>query len=557
MNEVHPILPLLAAAALAWLSPASLRRMFPPIASLFALFLWSRLEDGATISVSLVDHHWELMRADSLGRVFALAFILYTFIAGVYAWSEKNGRSATFMLLQAAGAVGVVLAGDLFSLYIYWELLTVSSLFLIWQGGDPRALAAGMRYVLLHLLGGLCLLAGGVMLLSQGSVRLDESDPSGLAGALILVGLLTNAGVPPLHAWLPDAYPSASIFGTVVLAAYTTKSAVCILIRAFSGEELLVWAGAIMALYGVVFAVLENDIRRLLCYHIVSQVGFMVCGVGLGTDWALNGAAAHAFAHIFYKGLLLMSAGAVVHAVGRSKLTELGQLARPLRWTFVFLLIGAFSIAGLPLLNGFISKSIIIAAAGEAHRTAIELMLEIASMGTFLSIGLKLSWFAFLGDDNGATVQRPVPASMTAAMGIASLICVATGLAPNLLYRLLPAPMDYEPYTAQHVLGMLQLLAGTALGFWILRKKLGTHPTITLDVDRLYRRPTQLVVDGLGAILETAGRWTEDGLAAVGKSNWHVLQSVQATTSRFRLNSQVAIVLATITSIAVIVICFN
>jgi multicomponent Na+:H+ antiporter subunit D len=249
-------------------------------------------------------------------------------------------------------------------------------------------------------------------------VRGDAGDQ--LSAWLILAGMVTNAAVPPLHAWLSDAYPRASVFGTVFLAAFTTKAAVYALARAFPGVELLVWAGTIMALFGVVYAVLENDIRRLLAYHIISQVGYMVAGVGLGTALALNGTAAHAFSHIFYKGLLMMSAGAVIYATGRGKLTELGQLAGPLRWTLILMMIGAFSISGVPFFNGFVSKSMVVSAAAYADRAPIELLLLVASMGTFLHTGLKLPWFTFFGKDQGARVLRPVPVSMYVAMGLAA-----------------------------------------------------------------------------------------------------------------------------------------
>jgi multicomponent Na+:H+ antiporter subunit D len=264
--------------------------------------------------------------------------------------------------------------------------------------------------------------------------------------------------------------------------------------------------------------VLENDIRRLLSYHIISQVGFMVCGVGIGTAMALNGTSSHAFSHVFYKGLLMMSVGAVIHATGRSRLSDLGGLARPLKWTLVMMTIGAFSISGVPLFNGFISKSMVVAAAAQSHRAQIELILMVAAMGTFLSIGLKLIWFTFFGpaSTTPSAVLRPVPPSMMLAMGLASAVCIVTGLAPDLLYRALPHPVDYHPFTLDHVLIALEHLLGTALGFWILRGVLGGKRTITLDVDRLYRRPLALALTGSSQGLGASFAAVERGLRALG-----------------------------------------
>jgi len=558
MSEFYPVLPFLLAALVSPLLRGAWRRALPLAASLIALVQLYQLPDGAKFSVELLGHEWILMQADALGRVFALAFVLYALIVGIYAWSDKPGRSVSWTLLQAAGGTGVVLVGDLFSLYIFWEILTVSSLFLIWQGRTKKSLAAGFHYVMIHLFGGLCLLGGGVMMYAQGSVVLDEMTLTGLPSVLILIGLVTNAAVPPLHAWLPDAYPAATLYGSAVLAAFTTKSAVCVLIRLFPGSDLLMWGGAVMALYGVVFAVLENDIRRLLGYHIISQVGYMVCGVGLGTAMALNGSAAHAFAHIFYKGLLLMSAGAVIYATGRGKLTELGHLAKPLKWTFLFMMIGGFSISGVPLFNGFVSKSMVVAASGASHRGAIELMLEIASMGTFLHTGLKLPWFTFFGKEQGARVERPVPVSMYWAMGLASAVCIITGIFPSLLYRLLPHPVDYDPFTGQHVVGMLQLLVGTALGFWLLRAKLGGEPTITLDVDRLYRSPLRHAVGYAGAGLEAAGQFVENSRSVLQQRCWCYIQLYASKTRNIPLAHQAGVLIgALVIAVVFIIYCYR
>ena len=340
----------------------------------------------------------------------------------------------------------------------------------------------------MHAVGVVVLLAGIVILASTtGSISFDKLQGHGVASYLILIGFMLNAAVPPLHAWLTDAYPEATVTGAVFLSAFTTKTAVYALIRGYPGTEILIWMGTIMALYGVVFAVLANDIRRLLGYHIISQVGYMVAAVGMGTALAINGAVAHAFTHILYKGLLFMGAGAVIQMTGRSKLSELGGIYRYMPVTFVLYMIGGFSISAFPLFSGFVSKSMEVSAAAELHLTWIWLLLSLASAGTFLHTGLKLPYFTFLGEDCGARPTEP-PRNMLVAMGIAAFLCVFIGVYPDWLYNMLPNEVEYHAYTATHVVWALQILLFTGLGFFMLVKHLGGSPKISLDTDWFYRK---------------------------------------------------------------------
>jgi multicomponent Na+:H+ antiporter subunit D len=303
----------------------------------------------------------------------------------------------------------------------------------------------------------------------------------------------------------------------------------------------------------VFYAVLENNIRRLLSYHIISQVGFMVAGVGVGTALSLNGATSHAFAHIFYKGLLMMSAGAVIYATGRSRLTELGELATPLRWTLVLMMIGAFAISGAPLFSGFVTKSMTVSAAAYAEHAPIELLLLITSMGTFLSVGLKLPWFTFFGGrDRGARVLRPVPVSMYIGMALAAALCIVPGLVPgSTLYALLPFDAVYHPFTAHHFVEVLQLMLGTALAFWLLRVKLvGDVAKTTLDTDYLYRRPLALTVDRAGALFEAAGRRVQRVTGAGIAAGWQALGRQQARGETATLAWQSTVVVAAIVAAA-------
>ena len=339
---------------------------------------------------------------------------------------------------------------------------------------------------------------------------------------LILAGFLVNAGAPPLSAWLPDAYPEGSWSGTVFLSAFTTKTAVYVLLRGFPGFEVLIWIGLVMVFYGIVYALLENDMRRILAYSIVNQVGFMVAGIGIGTDMALNGAAAHAFTHIIYKALLLMSAGSVLYMTGRRKCSELGGLFHSMPVTTICGTIGALAISSFPLTSGFVSKSMISQAASDGGLLTVWLLLAAASAGVFLHAGIKFPWFVFFQKDSGLRPPDP-PASMKWAMILFAFLCIALGVWTEPLYSMLPYPVDYVPYTAAHVLTQLQLLLFSGLAFFLLLPMLKRTLTITLDTDWVYRRLLPSVVRGadrilvgMGSKLASAGtRWIALVLAGI------------------------------------------
>jgi multicomponent Na+:H+ antiporter subunit D len=429
-------------------------------------------------------------RVDQLSLVFSYVFSIMAVIGVVYALHVKNTSQHVASLTYVGGALGVTFAGDFVSLLVFWELMALSSVLLVWQRHKPATISAGFRYLLVHVLGGLFLLAGIVIHVSQtGSVAFGDMGAfsGGMAWTFILLAFLINAAVPPLGAWLPDAYPEATVTGAVFMTAFTTKSAVYALIRGFAGTEILIWLGAIMAIYGVVYAVLENDARRLLAYHIISQVGYMVCGVGIGTTLALNGATAHAFAHILYKSLLFMGAGAVLEVTKLRKLSDMGGLYKTMPITLGFYMIGAFAISAVPLFSGFVSKSMVVSAAGESHMALVFLMLTLASAGTFLHTGLKLPYYMFFGKDKGLQSREPPP-NMLVAMGLAATGCLLIGIFPGLLYSHLPYPVDYVPYTLQHITSTLGMLGFTALGFFLLLRHLHPETKMSLDTDWFYRK---------------------------------------------------------------------
>jgi len=415
----------------------------------------------------------------------------------IYALHVKDRAHHAAASLYVAGAFGCVFAGDYLTLFIFWELMSVASTFLVWLNRNPASIRAGFRYFLFHTMGGLFLLAGLLLRYKAlGTLAFDPISPEGaqLYDYLILIGFCVNAAVVPLHAWLPDTYPEATVPGAVFMCAFTTKTAVYVLARAFGGFEVLAIAGTAMAVYGVLYASIENNARRILSYHIVSQVGYMVAGIGIGTAMTINGAVAHAYAHILYKGLLFMGAGCLLHAAGTANLDKLGGLVKRLPWVMVLYMVGAVSISGVPFFNGFISKTMTIHGAMEDHRLLIGLFLEVAAVGTFLSVGIKLPYFAFWAKSDNPVELKPIPWNMYIAMAIAAGLCLMQGLFPQTLYHLLPYEVDYAPYGAWKLLQATLLLAFTGLGFYFMRKVIQPHAGRNLDFDALYRALGRLLV---------------------------------------------------------------
>ncbi len=511
---LHPALWVLLGFLVLPLVPQRFRGMAFLLFPLAALWVCWNLPTGKVVQVEFLQYPLSILQVDRLSRIFGIIFSLAAFAGGIFALHLKDTRQQVATLLYAGSALGVVFSGDWLSLFIFWEMMAFSSTVLIWSRQEAGP-SVGLRYLLVHLFGGSLLLAGILgHVQNSGSTAIHLLEPGRMSSWLILVGIALNAAIPPLHAWLSDAYPKATITGAVFLSAFTTKSAVYLLARVAPGWEVLIALGVIMALYGVVFAVLANDIREILAYHIISQVGYMVAGVGIGTQLALNGTVAHAFCHILYKALLFMGAGVVLQTTGRSRLTELGGLGRSMPVTLWLYMVGAFSISGFPLFNGFISKSMVVSAAGEAHHQSAFLLLTLASVGTFLSTGLKLPYFTWLGPNRGGQRASRPPLNMHVAMGLVATLCIGFGVLPSLLYAELPYAVSYRPYTIPHLLESIQLLTATFLGFWWYRLKLAGEPTLTLDADWFYRRPACLVRRWFVEWIAQQFDWAEVGLLA-------------------------------------------
>ena len=454
------------------------------------------IPEGNNWIVGFLDYNLVLGRVDRLSLIFGYIFHLISFIAILYSLHVKDDLQHVAGLVYAGSALGVVFAGDFFSFFVFWEMLTVASIFLIWTRRTKASLDAGYRYLLVHAAGGLCLLAGIVIHVNQtGSIEFGYMGLNGLASYLIFFGFGLNCAWPVLHSWLTDAYPEATITGTIFLSAFTTKCAVYALARAFPGTEALIWIGAIMTGFPIFYAVIENDLRRVLAYSLINQVGFMVCGIGIGTHLAINGAVAHAFNDILFKALLFMSMGAVMYRTGKINGTDLGGLYRTMPLTCIFCMVGAASISAFPLFSGFVSKSMVMDAAAGGHMRGIWFLLLFASAGVFHHAGIKIPFFAFFSHDSGMR-PKEAPLHMLIAMGIAAFLCIFIGSFPGPLYSLLPYPeVIYVPYTAPHVLGQTQLLFFSALAFTLLLLS-GIYPgemrCVNLDADWFYRKGARL-----------------------------------------------------------------
>lgn len=489
---VHPALVLIAGALLLpWLR-GTLRSVAVVALPLVALALVWQVPDGPAWQVRFLDYTITPLQGDKLSRLFATIFALMAAGGGLFALGQKSRVEVPAAFVYAGAAMGVALAGDLITVFACWELMAVGSTLVLWSHGKDTSYRAARRYLMIHLLGGVVLFAGITgHIVQTGSVAFtpfsSAGAPDSVAHWLILIGFLVNAGAPPLSAWLPDAYPEASWSGMVFLSAFTTKTAVYALIRGFPGTELLIWVGLFMVFYGIVYALLENDMRRILAYSIVNQVGFMIAGIGIGTEMALNGAAAHAFTHIIYKALLLMSAGSVLLMTNRRKCSELGGLFHTMPLTTVCGTIGALAISSFPLTSGFVSKSMVSQAAADGHLLTIWLLLTAASAGVFLHAGIKFPWFVFFQKDSGLRPAEP-PASMRWAMVTFAFLCIALGVWAEPLYALLPYAVKYQPYTWAHVLTQLQLLLFSGLAFFVMLPYLKRTLTVTLDTDWLWRR---------------------------------------------------------------------
>ncbi|GLR71984.1 Na(+)/H(+) antiporter subunit D [Agaribacter marinus] len=500
---IPAFLPFFVAAAIALIIPHKFRFALILVPIVNGILLYTSGLNTANISWQLHNFDIQIMDVDKLSLMFAYLFHIACAICLIYAMHLKDKLQLVSGLTYAGSAIGAVFSGDFITLFIFWELLAVTSAFLIFARKTTAAQNAGIRYLIIQILSGVALLIAAIMHFNDiGSYDIDFVGLGTTASYLFLFAFGVKAAFPFLHTWLTDAYPEATPVGTVFLSAFTTKVAIYMLARTFPGEDLLVYIGAAMTCFPIFYAVIENDLRKVLAYSLINQLGFMVCGIGIGTALALNGAVAHAFNDVIFKGLLFMTMGAVLTRVGHVNGSDLGGLYKTMPKTTVFCIVGAASISAFPLFSGFISKSMVMAAMIEAGHEYLWLMLLFASAGVFHHAGIKIPFFAFFAHDSGMR-PKEAPTNMLIAMGIASGLCIAFGSYPWLVYHLLPWDNVYQPYDVTHVLTQLQLLFFSALAFVWLNKQ-GLYPpelrSVNLDSEWLYRK----VLPATGGVLHNA-----------------------------------------------------
>lgn len=486
INPVPPAVIFLAGALLIPLiRPRLLKQAYLLLVSAICFIDILALKPGISWVYEFLEYELVFARVDRLSLCVGYVFVIIGFLAILYALHVKEDGEHVAAFMYVGSSLGVVFAGDLFTIFFFWEIMAATSVFLIWYNRTKESLDAGYRYLLVHILGGCSLLAGIVIhVTANGSITVGPAG-GGLAYWLMMLGFGLNAAFIPLHTWLPDSYPRGTLTGSVFMCVYTTKTGVYVLARYFSGVEFVAYMGVIMCVYGVVMALLQNDARKLLSYHIISQVGYMVAGVGIGTELAVNGGIAHVFNHILYKGLLFMCMGSVILMTGRRKLSELGGLYRYMPVTCVCCIIASLSIAGAPGFNGYVSKGMVILAAVEKHDSFLELMMILAAVGTFLSF-VKLCYYTFFAE-NKEIRAKEAPWNMQAAMALTAFSCVLIGVYPKVLYQVLPYPVDYHAYTADHAMSIVQLFLLSGLVFMLARKYFDPHKVIVLDLDYFYR----------------------------------------------------------------------
>ena len=518
MSEaIFPGLILILGGLLLPLAPKGVRKWVALALPIISGVHMHMLPEGWALTTQIFEYTLVPVRMDKLSLVWGYVFHLAAIMSIIYQLHVKDTLQDVSGLTYAGAAVGAVFAGDLITLFVYWELTAITSVFLIYANRTPTAAKVGTRYLIIQVASGVILFFGVLLWVRDtGSVEIgamtyagdnwhlfgpfvnpETGAPVSAAAWVILFAFGIKAAFPFLHNWLQDSYPAATATGTVFLSAFTTKLAIYAIVRCYAGTSLLIPIGLTMTLFPIVFAVIENDLRKVLAYSLNNQLGYMVVGAGVGTELALNGAAAHAFAHIIYKGLLFMAMGAVLYRVGTTKANQLGGLHKSMPLTTIFCIIGSLSISGMPGFSGFVTKSMTLSAAFGTHDVLLFVGLLIASAGVVDHSGIKIPFFAFFAHDSGKRCKE-APVNMLVAMGIAAFFCIFLGIYPQPLYDILPFEVRadvngtaWHNYSASHVYTSFQLLFMAALAFVILMKTQMYPPELSctnLDTDVVYRR---------------------------------------------------------------------
>lgn len=357
----------------------------------------------------------------------------------------RQGPFYGLFLLAFAGLMGVTMTGDAFNVFVFLEISSLSTYALIAQGTDRRALVASFRYLIMGTIGATFFLIGvgflyimtGTLNMADLAARLPEvHDTSTVQAALafIVVGLGLKLALLPLHMWLPNAYTYAPNFVTVFIAGTATKVALYVMLRfvftVFGAEfafDALPLAGVLMALAvaGMLvaswIAIFQINLKRLLAYSSIAQVGYMVLGASLATIAGLTATVLHLFNHALIKTALFMAAGAIIHRTGSMHIEALRGLGKSMPWTFVAFVLAGLSIIGVPTTAGFISKWYLILAAMDAGHWWLVAVIVISSLMATAYIWkvVETAWF------RERTAPGPAPGEAPLALLIPTWVLVA------------------------------------------------------------------------------------------------------------------------------------
>lgn len=519
-NNIHPGLVMFFFGILIFIFPERWRKYLMIVGSACSLIAFEMLGDHSALPVKITDTiTLKLIDPDGVSMTFCMVFCTIAVINAVYSMDLHTKWEAGVTCFYVGSNMGIVLSGDLISFIAFWEMSAFASTYIIYARHRRKSSRAAFRYLLVHAFGGNMLLAGVILqIFHSGTEVVNIADVQGGAFWLMLIGVAVNAAVPPFTGWIADAYPEATIPGTVYLGSYTTKAAIYAMITFFSGTYMLIYVGAFMAIFAACMALLENDIRRLLSYHIVSQLGMMVASLGVGSEIGIDGASAHAITNIFFKGVLLMCAGAIIQATGTAKITELGGLRKKMPITSTCFLISSLAIAGFPFLSGFASKALIMESLHGYGDGLPALLVTIAGVGTLLSITLKINYFVFFGKPTGEEVKiRNTTFSMVVAIMMGTVMSIVIGLDPDLLYQRLTYHSSVDPFTLPHIMEYVAIILGGSVPFFITLRIMKPHDEISIDFDWFYRRPLVKLVHRISVGIYGIFAWFDKNL----------LQSVQ------------------------------
>lgn len=507
---LHPGIVLILTGAVIALLPKAASRYLLPLGALAALAALLGTDKSLSIETPFAGElKLSLFVCDEISWFFGLVFAVIGVIGSVYSMDKGRRGEKAASAVYAGSALMTVFAGNMLTFIIFWEVMAAASIYMVFKGNGPDARRSSYRYMVMHLFGGNMLLAG-VMLLPAGITAAvgPVTDTDSLAYWLMFIGIGVNCALPPFHTWVADSYPQATPESQLFMGSYTTKVAVYAMIRFFAGTEWLVIFAAVTAVLAACMALIENDLRKLLSYHIVSQVAMMVAGLAAGGDVGAAGAAMHAAFNILYKGVLLMAAGNIFTALGLRYITDMGGLARKMPVTAACTFIASFAIAGVPYFSGFASKALIMDALHAGGFNMSYILVTMAGVGTWLSITMKINYFVFIkkperelpaGDAPGRVPSDDMPGSARAsaspgrvpackvlAMAAATVLVVITGIRPEICYDMLSMDPSHL-FAADHVLEYIGLFAGATVPFVLLRTFMAPHEGINLDVDRFYR----------------------------------------------------------------------